>query len=128
MSLLKAIADVCTESTVLHINVPNANSFHRVLAKQMGLIKDVCEFSESNKLYQQHNVYDMEELVECVKLCGFRVIDEGDYFLKPFTHSQMYDMIGKGIIDEKVLDGLYGMTGFLSGMGSEVFVNCKLRR
>ena len=45
--------------------------------------------------------------------------------MKPFTHSQMYEMMCKSIIDEKVLDGLYEMTEYMPEMGSEIYVNVR---
>ena len=56
---------------------------------------------------------------------GFEIINSGSYFVKPFTHSQMYEMMCKSIIDEKVLDGLYEMTEYMPEMGSEIYVNVR---
>ena len=125
IAFLNGVRKVCNYDTIVHINVPNANSFHRILAMKMKLIENVHEFSERNKLYQQHSVYDMDELSRSIELCGFEVQDKGSYFLKPFTHTQMYKMMSEEIINERVLDGLYDMIELLPDMGSEIFVNCK---
>lgn len=132
IELLKNIALICDENTVVHINVPNAKSFHRLLAKEMKLIDDLYEMSDRNKLFQQHNVYDKDRLGKVVKSAGFRVIEEGSYFVKPFTHKQMFDMLENHIIDEKILDGLYDIAKYFPEYGSEIFVNvsiggCKVR-
>lgn len=123
--LLDAIRNICTENTVVHINVPNANSFHRLLAKKMGLIKDEHEMSERNLLYQQHEVFDTASLAVLLAQTGFEVVESGGYFVKPFTHDQMYQMMKNNIIDEKVLDGLYLMTEYLPDLASEIYINCK---
>ena len=34
-------------------------------------------------------------------------------------------MMDNGIIDEKILDGLYFMTKYMPDMGSEIYVNCR---
>lgn len=115
-----------TDETIVHINVPNANSFHRVLAKGMGLMDDVHDFSDRNLQMQQHKVFDMESLKAEVENAGFTVCDCGSYFVKPFTHSQMYRMMEEGIIDEKTLDGLYAISGGFNEYGSEIYVNVKL--
>ncbi len=126
--LLKNIAMICTKSTIVHINVPNANSFHRLLAKEMNLIDDVHEMSDQNKLYQQHNVYDKTRLGKTVETAGFSVIEAGSYFVKPFTHKQMFDMLENHIINEKVLDGLYNIVKYFPEYGSEIFVNVSVGR
>lgn len=128
LELLQNIAEVCTENTVVHINVPNANSLHRLIAKEMGLIEDVHDMSERNNLYQQHNVYDLEALKASVDLAGFGVLEEGSYFVKPFTHGQMYEMIQRDIIDENVLEGLYKLEKYLPYYGSEIFLNVQIRQ
>jgi len=123
--LLDAIRNICTGNTVVHINVPNANSFHRLLAKKMGLIKDEHEMSERNLLYQQHEVFDTASLTGLLAQTGFEVVESGGYFVKPFTHDQMYQMMKNNIIDENVLDGLYLMTEYLPDLASEIYINCK---
>ena len=124
--LLDDIRESMNSSTVVHIDVPNADSFHRVLAKEMGLIPDVHTFSDRNIQYQQHSVFDMEGLKSLVSDAGLKVIESGGYFLKPFTHAQMYQMIQDGIIDKKTLDGLYAMTPLMEAYASEIYVNCIL--
>ncbi len=120
---LNQINLICSKETIIHINVPNAKSFHRLLAKEMGLIKNEHEKSESNIKFQQNTVFDLEQLVSLAEKNGFCVIDSGSYSFKPFTHAQMQEMLDKKIISEKTLDGFYAMEKYMSGMGSEIFVN-----
>lgn len=91
----------------------------------MELINDEHAMSERNILYQQHSVFDIEGLKNILEDNGFEIINSGSYFVKPFTHSQMYEMMCKSIIDEKVLDGLYEMTEYMPEMGSEIYVNVR---
>lgn len=37
--LLQSIYKICKQDTLVHINVPNVYSFHRLLAYEMGCIK-----------------------------------------------------------------------------------------
>lgn len=123
VEFLKSVAYICKANTVVHINVPNAYSLHRMIAKEIGMIEDLHDMSERNKLYQQHSVYDLETLKVVTELAGFVVIEEGTYFVKPFTHGQMYNMISNKIINEEVLDGLYQIGKFFPKNGSEIFLN-----
>ncbi len=126
-SMLKDIAFISDDSTIVHINVPNANSFHRILAKEMGLISDVHVFSKQNIKFQQNNVFDKDSLEKIAKDEGFEVIAGGGYFLKSFTHSQMHSIIKQGIINENVLDGLYNITPQIENFASEIYINCIYR-
>ncbi len=126
-AMIDDIKAISNKNTVIHINVPNAFSFHRLLAKEMGMIQDVHELSDRSVVLQQNKTYDLESLRELVTDAGFVIVDSGSYFLKPFTHVQMNEMIESKIIDEEVLDGLYNMCEVLPELGSEIFVDVRVR-
>ena len=123
--LLSKIYDVLGDNGVAHINVPNAYSFHRLLAVQMGLISDVFTFSDRNNLLQQNKIFDIKMLKGEVENCGFHIVDEGGFFIKPFTHKQMQEMYDANILTDKMIDGLYEMTEYMPEYASEIFVNVK---
>lgn len=127
MLLLKAISKVCSDSSIVHVNVPNAKSLHRILAKEVGLISDIYEMSERNIQFQQHSVFDMESLVSIIEQAGFEIIGKGSYFVKPFTHGQMQRMLDEKIIDKKILDGLEQLIQYVPDYGSEIYVNCRMK-
>lgn len=126
--LLRDIVRCCNNNTIVHINVPNAYSMHRLLAQESGLISDIYEFSKRNKKFQQSRVFDLKLLCETVMENGLEVIEEGSYFVKPFSHTQMHEMLKTGIINENVLDGFYNMGRWMPEYGSEIFVNCTKKK
>ena len=123
--MLNGIWNVCNKDTIVHLNVPNAHSIHRILAKESGLIDDVCDFSDRNLILQQNRVYDMESLILEIEDAGFQVLDKGSYFVKFFSHKQMWKLLKDEIIDERILDGMYKLTDYMPRYGSEIFVNFK---
>lgn len=123
--LLKAIYHVCSDETIVHINVPNANSLHRLLAKEMGLIQDVHELSDLQKTMQRNSVFDLDSLCEIVKKCGFEVLQKGTYFPKLLSAGQMEKMLQQGIVKEDIFDGLNKMIKYVPEFGSEIFVQVK---
>lgn len=125
LKLLAAIKKVCGRETIVHINVPNMNSLHRLLGVEMNIITDKFEASDNNKKFQQNTNFDLEKLMCMVENSGLKVIENGSYFVKPFSHEQMNTMMQQNIIDEKVLDGLYSITKYMPQFGSEIYVNCK---
>lgn len=122
---LKTLHTISTPETIIHINVPNAKSFHRLLAVEMGLIKSEFEMSASNIQFQQQRVFDLTALKAIAESNDFQIVESGSYSFKPFTHSQMQNMINAKSITEEMLDGFYKMEKYLPGLGSEVFVNIK---
>lgn len=123
--MLKAILELCGVSTVVHINVPNANSIHRLIAMEVGLISDVHQISEQMKRMQRRRTYDLSLLEDEITNAGFKVIDKGSYFVKPFTHNQMQQCIDMGIIDQKVLDGLEKLIKYMPEYGAGIYVNIR---
>ena len=43
LELVQALYEVADENSIVHVNVPNAFSFHRLLGVEAGIIKDVKE-------------------------------------------------------------------------------------
>lgn len=124
--LLEGIVKI-SDNAIVHINVPNAKSLHRLIAVEMGSISNEYEFSERNMLLQQHKVFDLNMLIESVTRVGLRVIESGSYFVKPFTHNQMYQLIKNNIISEETLEGFYNISKYIPDYGSEIFVNCQIQ-
>lgn len=123
--MLGAIKQLCTKNTIVHINVPNAKSLHRLIAKEAGLIKDIHEQSAQMQKMQRRRTYDKDLLKEEVENAGFEILDEGSYFIKPFTHGQMQRCMDDGIIDEQVIQGLERVIKYLPELGAGIYVNVR---
>lgn len=121
--VLQAVKKVSNKNTIIHSFVPNANSFHRLLAFEMGIIKDVYEKSGHDELFNRHEVYNMDSFKKLFTQNGLSVKGSGTYFLKPFTNGQMDNMLTENIIGNAVLDGLNKMTKYFPGHGSEMYIN-----
>jgi len=124
--VMESIRGIANPKTVIHVNAPNAKSFHRLLAVEMGLIKSEFEKSSVNIRLQQHTVFDLESLSSLATESGFVVIESGSYCFKPFTHEQMQGLLDAGWLNESMLEGLYKMEKYLPGLGSEIYVNVKI--
>lgn len=123
--LLATTLGLCGPETLVHVNVPNARSLHRLLALEMGLIRDLTETSALQKALQQPRIFTAESLDQCVTEAGFQVVEQGSYFIKPFTHAQMQSLIDSGFLTQPMLDGLFGLARHLPGAGSEIFLNAR---
>ena len=60
--ILSAVRQFIGPETRLHVNVPNSEPFHRVLAQATGLIVDKKVMSGCNDDLQQNRVHDMATL------------------------------------------------------------------
>lgn len=126
-TLLSSVKEVCLQSTIVHINVPNSKSFHLLLGYFSGFMEKLGTLTDTARSLQQNTVFDIDALIACVESVGFEILEKGSYFLKPFNHKKMQQCLENGIIDKKILDGLYKMVEYMPDLGSEIFVNCKVK-
>lgn len=121
--LLASIASVMGSHTLLHVNVPNATSFHRRLAQSMGLIQELRAMSERNQQLLQHRVYDRDTLEQDLRAAGLTVAASGGYLVKPFTHGQMERITPT--LGDAVLDGLYRLGKDAPEWASEIYAEAR---
>ena len=122
-ALLDAIGRVLSSNGILHVNVPNATSLHRRLARAMGLIGDEHELTARNRALEQYRIYDRDSLVGLLSSSGFEIESTGGYFMKPFTHSQMETL---GFLSEAMIEGLYDLGCEYADLAAEIYVNAGL--
>ncbi|TLD83380.1 methyltransferase domain-containing protein [Helicobacter trogontum] len=129
-AFLKDIFSLCNPNTILHINVPNAYSFHLLWAYQSGLISALGDLTHTAKNLQQHTTFSLTSLIDFVNQAngggGVTIMDKGSYLIKPFNHRKMQECMQNGVIDENLLLGLDKMIDYLPDFGAEIFVNCKV--
>ncbi len=120
---LETLRKLSNKDTEIYLNVPNAFSMHRVIAKEMGLIKNIYQKTERNILLEQNNIFDRESLLKLLKekFENIEIIECKTFFLKPFTHAQMMDCIEKKIINENIFDGLYYASDYYPNSGCELY-------
>lgn len=126
-ALLRAVRARCSPATVVHVNVPNVRSFHRLLALEMGLLADLFERSEMERKFQRQSRYDRAGLYEILEGEGFSVERFATYFIKPFTHGQMEQLFDRAGFDRAMLAGLSRMAKHLPDMGAEMFAEVRVR-
>lgn len=121
--LLAAARGFCAPEGVLHVNVPNAHSLHRLLAVAMGLISDPATESQVQRQMQQRTVYEAAGLEQELKRAGFAVRERGAIFVKPFTHGQMQRLVDEQFMTPRMLEGLDRLAASLPELGSELWLD-----
>jgi hypothetical protein len=107
--------------------VPNARSFHRLLALELGLIRSVTETSTLGARLQRVSELDRASLSTLVEQAGFRILRWSSYALKPFTHAQMEQLVAASWCPPGLIDGLDRMVKYMPELGSEMSIEVKLR-
>lgn len=124
-TFLKLIRRICDKDTIVHFNVPNAYSIHRQIGHQMGKLSNMFALSDRGQSLQQRTVFDSTSFREMLKSADFDIVEQGGYFLKPFTHSQMSELLLQRIMDNSVLDALFEVGRRYPELAAEIFATVK---
>ena len=89
---------------------------------QSGLIKNVEERSDLQIKLQQPHTFTQLSLNDLVQTAGFKVVKQGSYFIKPFTHLQMDHILHNELFHKNIINGLEKMIEFFPDNGAEIFV------
>jgi 2-polyprenyl-3-methyl-5-hydroxy-6-metoxy-1,4-benzoquinol methylase len=92
---------------LLLVAVPNARALSRQLARHMGLLDDLADFTANDRNHGHRRVYDRARLNRDLERAGFEIIAQGGILLKPLADFQMDRLIDAGILGEEQLEGLY---------------------
>ena len=74
---------------LLFITVPNANSLHRRIGVNLGLLKNRFELNSSDSAAGHQRVYDINALEQEVIDSGLEILQTGGYNLKLVSNAQM---------------------------------------
>jgi len=85
---LKRIRTQLAPHGKLHVTVANPQSLHRLLAVEMGLIRNVSEPSERDKLLRARTI-DLDALLTMAETAGLACHHQGGVLLKPFPNAMM---------------------------------------
>jgi 2-polyprenyl-3-methyl-5-hydroxy-6-metoxy-1,4-benzoquinol methylase len=102
----------------LHVVVPNAYSLHRRVAFYMGIIGDVHEFSERDRMLGHQRVYDKDTLLKELRDCDYKVLHWEGIFLKPLPNSMMN-------FDERIIRGFHLAGRELPDYCAHILVVCE---
>jgi len=104
---------------VFIIAVPNANSLHRLVAVEMGLLPDQFTLNQRDHELGHYRVYDLITLKEHAEAAGFRVEQSGGYFLKPISNGQI-----EKDWNESMIEGFFNVGKHFQNNCAEIYVIC----
>jgi len=99
VALLKKMRSWLSPSGIAIIGVPNAKSFHRLAAVDMGLLTSEYELNERDHALGHYRVYDQASLREDIEAAGLRICAEGGIFMKFLSNQQTVELLSPEIIE-----------------------------
>lgn len=122
---LKLVRQVCDENTLVVATVPNSQSFHRLLAYEIGLISSIYDTSAKDSLFKRVTHFDVNSLSSLFVKNHFEVITTYTYFMKLFSDSQIEEMYNRKMISKEVVFGLDKISKYVGNFGAEIFITAK---
>ena len=119
--ILEKIRNVLEVGGLFFVVVPNNQSVHRLIGKNIGITKSLNELTETEKTMQQFSTYSPQILANQLENHGFKVIEIVTNFIKPLPHSGMQEAINNSLISDHDLEFLYRISDLMPGFGSEIF-------
>jgi len=107
----------------IFIIVPNGNSFHRLAAVKMGLLKHPCELNERDYKLGHRRVYIKETLTKDIKSAGLFIYKIGGIFFKPLSNRQIQDHWTK-----EMIDGFYELGKDFPEYAAEIYAICTIKK
>jgi len=97
------------ENGIFCIVVPNARALSRQLALKMGMYESLYHLTENDFNHGHRRVYDSLTLAKSITDSGFAIISKGGVILKPLADFQLDNLLDKGFLTEKHIDGMYDL-------------------
>ena len=117
VTVLRGAREWVDEDGRLVMLVPNAQSIHRLVAVEMGLLPTPNALNDLDVRLGHRRVYDMPLLCEHVTDAGWTVETTGGVFLKPLSNGQIEEWF-----DDRMMDGFFEIGKRFPENAAEIFV------
>jgi hypothetical protein len=119
--VLRAASGWLAAGGELHVMVPNAWSFHRLLGVAMGMLPEPHALNDRDRAYGHHRVYDPETLRVELEGAGLEVVEESGSSLKFLSNAQMH------ALDPSLWGALEVVGRRFPAHCAEIYARCRVR-
>lgn len=117
VDFLSRSRDWLTSNGRLLVAVPNANSLHRLVGVELGILERQDDFNEGDRLIGHKRVYTPQLFWQHLSKAGFRIIRKGGCMLKPLTNRQI-----EANWTRKLVDAFFAVGEDMPELCSEIYV------
>ena len=122
VGILKLATPWLSDDGVIVVGVPNAHSFHRLVAVKMGLLGSVYELNARDHEVGHRRVYDWTTLRADVEAAGLEVAHIDGVFFKPLSNGQIDQNW-----TEDMIEGFYQLGMDFPQNAAEITAICRRR-
>lgn len=121
VELLRRAKNWLSPDGLMFIGVPNANSFHRLAAVKMGLLKTPDQLNDRDAMVGHRRVYTTQTLKEVLLAAELNVVKMGGCYFKPLSNQQIQENWS-----EQMLEGFYELGKDFEENAAELYAICSL--
>ena len=119
--LLRKVKEWISPEGVLLVLVPNAFSFHRLVAVKMGLLERPEQLNDLDIRLGHRRVYTKAHLVTHLESAGWEICLTGGVFFKALSNQQIEQWF-----TEQMLNGFYELGKDFPEYAAEIYAVCRL--
>jgi 2-polyprenyl-3-methyl-5-hydroxy-6-metoxy-1,4-benzoquinol methylase len=109
----------------IHVTVPNAESFHRLIGKHMGMLENETSLNGYDIVVGHQRVYTFFLLSSHIQSAGLKIIDRTGVMFKALSNSQINELID--VYGEKLTDSLFELGKKFYKNAAEVYVCLEIK-
>ena len=123
VNVVRRVKEWVSQDSVFITLVPNALSFHRLVAVKMGLLKTPDQLNELDLRLGHRRVYNPDLLRNHLESAGWEVQATGGILFKTLTNGQIEEWF-----TEQMMDGFYELGKDFPEYAAEIYAVCRLPR
>lgn len=117
--LLIKISNLLIDGGRLHLIVPNNHSFHRILGKEMNLIKNLDSKSERDTQVKAKQDMNWSVVKALVSESNLQIVHEEGILFKLFDNKQMINL------EQNIIDALFSLGNKFKKNAAHIYVCCE---
>jgi 2-polyprenyl-3-methyl-5-hydroxy-6-metoxy-1,4-benzoquinol methylase len=122
VAVLRRAAEWLAPGGCIAISVPNADSLHRLLGVEMGVLATADAMTERDHLLGHRRVYTRTLLDQHVAAADLEILWRGSSFLKPLANGQL-----EALADDRLYDALDRLVEHFPDHGADLLVVAQRR-
>lgn len=105
--LLNRVRRLLLPEGIFYAVVPNSRALSRQLARHMGILQELDDFTPHDLQHGHRRIYDRVRFNRDLIHGGFKIIHQGGIFLKILADFQLNQLYRSGILGPSQIEGLY---------------------
>jgi 2-polyprenyl-3-methyl-5-hydroxy-6-metoxy-1,4-benzoquinol methylase len=120
-AVLAGLRPKLSDDGQLLATVPNTTSLHRRIGQMAGMLRELSDATDRNRLFQQPGRFVKATFEDLFRRSGFDIVESYGYMLKPFANVQMQALA----LDWPIIEALFELGKDYPDLASHLYVRAR---